>query len=543
MTTNASGMALSRPARVAVTPATSLVWGDNGSGQLGLGFSGGSATPAHDTDIAAVLAAAGAEHSVVLGGDGSARLVGANGSGQLGTGNTTPRSSFGTLGFPGNLVGIAAGGNHTLLLDRYGQLYATGDNASGQLGVGGTPQRLSPSGVNGGDNVVAVAAGDAHSLFIKDDGSLWATGDNTHGQLGDGLPWTRYQPTTVAQRTIAAAAGGSHSLFIKDDGSLWAMGANDQGQLGDGTTTPRLTPAPAKPVQIASLASGPAAAHVLGIGALVYDFVYDILGDGSAVITGYVGEGGDIVIPGQLNGMTVAAIADGAFIGAWGLSSVHIPATVTNVGAFAFAYCPSLVSITVDSENPAFQSLDGVLFSLDGTVLVQYPVGRGGVYTLPEGVETIAAGAFAGADGLTTVIVPASATAIGDSAFAACANLAAVYFRGNAPTIGEDVFDKNPGVVYYSPSASGWGATFGGLDAIAWSATVEGSAGFGMQNGEFGFTITGANGLIVVVEAADNLSSPVWTPVSTQTLSNGSAPFADPASSSKPNRFYRLSMP
>lgn len=64
-----------------------------------------------------------------------------------------------------------------------------------------------------------------------------------------------------------------------------------------------------------------------------------------------------------------------------------------------------------------------------------------------------------------------------------------------------------------------------------------------MQGGVFGFNVVGSSGMVVIVEAADDLTSPAWTPVSTQTLSNGSAPFEDPGSVDKPSRFYRLRMP
>ena len=568
--------------------------GANASGQLGDGTTAPRSTPVAvlgGTNVVAV--AAGAAHSLFVAEDGILRAMGANAGGQLGDGTTTPRST--PVAVPGgtNVVAVAAGAAHSLFVTADGALWAMGDNASGQLGDGTTTPRSTPVAVLGGSNVVAVAAGAAHSLFLTSNGAIWAMGGNDQGQLGDGSTTPRPTPVCIAQgiRSFAAggthsllldadgtlratganadgqlgdgtatprpapvtviggtnvaafAAGAAHSLLLDFDGTLLATGANDQGQLGDGSTTPRLTPEPAEPVLIAGLASGPAASHVLAIGALVYDFVYVPLGDGTVVITGYVGEGGDIAIPEQLNGMAVAAIADEAFLGASGLVSVHIPATVTNIGASAFAYCPLLMTFTVDSANSAYQSLDGVLFSLDGTVLAQYPVGRGGVYTLPEGVATIAAGAFAGADGLTSVIVPTSTTAIGDGAFASCANLAAVYFRGDAPTTGEDVFGKVLGIVYYPPTASGWGATFGGLDAFAWNAAVEAGAGFGMQGGVFGFNVVGSSGMVVIVEAADDLTSPAWTPVSTQTLSNGSAPFEDPGSVDKPSRFYRLRMP
>ena len=201
--TNAAGMALSRPARVAVAPTTSLVWGGNALGQLGIGTSGDNATNALDTGIAAVFAAAGAAHSIFLGADGTRRAAGGNAFGQLGDGTTTPRLTSVLLATPDNLVGVAAGQGHTLLLDDDGYLYTTGDNASGQLGTGGTTPRTSPAGVYNGYDVVAVAAGDAHSLFIKDTGALYAMGLNADGQLGDGTTSTSLYATLVAQRARA----------------------------------------------------------------------------------------------------------------------------------------------------------------------------------------------------------------------------------------------------------------------------------------------------------------------------------------------------
>ncbi len=45
------------------------------------------------------------------------------------------------------------------------------------------------------------------------------------------------------------------------------------------------------------------------------------------------------------------------------------------------------------------------------------------------------------------------------------------------------------------------------------------------------------------VEAATNLASPVWRPVGTNTLTNGSASFSDPGWTNLPRRFYRLRSP
>jgi len=60
---------------------------------------------------------------------------------------------------------------------------------------------------------------------------------------------------------------------------------------------------------------------------------------------------------------------------------------------------------------------------------------------------------------------------------------------------------------------------------------------------QFGFTISGTGGLVVVVEASTSLGNPVWHPLGTNTLSGGSFCFSDPQWTNYPARFYRLRMP
>lgn len=66
---------------------------------------------------------------------------------------------------------------------------------------------------------------------------------------------------------------------------------------------------------------------------------------------------------------------------------------------------------------------------------------------------------------------------------------------------------------------------------------------FGVLTNRFGFNITGASGLVVVVQASTNLTQPVWVPVSTNTLTGGTSYFSDPQWTNYPGRFYRLRSP
>jgi len=68
-------------------------------------------------------------------------------------------------------------------------------------------------------------------------------------------------------------------------------------------------------------------------------------------------------------------------------------------------------------------------------------------------------------------------------------------------------------------------------------------ASFGVRTNRFGFTITGASNLVIVVEASTNLANPAWIPVGTSTLTDGSSYFSDPQWTNQPARFYRLRSP
>lgn len=246
----------------------------------------------------------------------------------------------------------------------------------------------------------------------------------------------------------------------------------------------------------------------------------------------------------------VASIGEEAFGGCLSLTSVTIPDSVTNIGEAAFIDCTGLTAINVDTNNPSYGSVDGVLFDKNQTTLIQYPGGKpGGSYTIADSVTTIGYGAFHYCTSLTTVTVGNSVTNLGDEAFEYCFRLTGVYFQGSAPTgVGSAVFNSingyDPATVYYLPETTGWSSTLGGLPTELWNPQVQtGGSGFGVQTNRFGFTITGASNLVVVVEACTNLAIPVWSPISTNALINGPSYFSDPDWTNYPGQFYRLAMP
>jgi len=117
---------------------------------------------------------------------------------------------------------------------------------------------------------------------------------------------------------------------------------------------------------------------------------------------------------------SVKSIGSGAFASCTGLISISIPASVTSIGEAVFNGCAVLTSITVDTKNKNYSSVEGVLFNKKRTVLVSYPAGIKGNYTIPAGVTSIGNSTFRGCTGLTSITIPASVKSIGWGAFSGC---------------------------------------------------------------------------------------------------------------------------
>ena len=104
-----------------------------------------------------------------------------------------------------------------------------------------------------------------------------------------------------------------------------------------------------------------------------------------------------------------------------------------------------------------------------------------------------------------------------------------------------------PATVYYLPGTTGWGSTFGGRPTALWMLPnpliLNNAPNFGIRSNQFGFIISWATNLPVVVEACTDLAQPIWAPVGTNTLTAGSSYFSDPEWTNHPARFYRLRSP
>ena len=88
---------------------------------------------------------------------------------------------------------------------------------------------------------------------------------------------------------------------------------------------------------------------------------------------------------------SVTSIGDFTFFGCFDLTSVTIPGSVTSIGQEVFTFCSSLIAITVNTNNPGYSSVNGVLFDKGQDTLIECPGGLGGSYTIPSSATSIAA--------------------------------------------------------------------------------------------------------------------------------------------------------
>ena len=285
---------------------------------------------------------------------------------------------------------------------------------------------------------------------------------------------------------------------------------------------------------------------------------------------------------------SVTTISGDAFSECYNLANIALGTGVTNIEYQAFVGCSGITTITVAAGNPAFVSVNNVLFSSNLTTLVQYPTGSGASsYTIPNSVTNVTSFAFMQAYNLASITLDTNIQIIGDSAFQQCYsltsitipnsvtnmgnsvfyddfeltnavigsgltsigfgtfdncyNMPGIYFMGNAPAMNSDVFDNdNITTAYYLPGATGWSTNFDGLPTAVWLPQIASSA---VRTNQFSFYVNWASGQSVEVDACTNLLHRTWSPLQTNMLTSGSWYFSDPQWKNYSHRFYRAISP
>lgn len=299
----------------------------------------------------------------------------------------------------------------------------------------------------------------------------------------------------------------------------------------------------------------------------------------TGTITKYNGTDTVVVIPSKINGVTVTTIGTDAFLGL-NITSVTIPANVTEIGSNAFADCTNLTSVnyagdwsnlTIQSGNPAVQDaaneqLFDFAFTPDNTavIVIRYEGTAADVtipsrykgkpvtmidhaafhnsavtsVTIPDSVTSIPDSAFGFCSQLTNISIPNSVTYIGFSAFNSCTSLKSItlpsslstiqseafYNCGNLETIRIPVSVTSIGNYAFDVCPSLMTVTYPG-SKTQWDAITKGSNNDVLEN----------NLICAMLEATFNPDN--GESISTQTIDRG-INFTEPAAPSKENHTF-----
>ena len=205
------------------------------------------------------------------------------------------------------------------------------------------------------------------------------------------------------------------------------------------------------------------ATFTVTVAAATNTFYFD---ETTGTITKYVESDTVVVIPSEINGTPVTTIGNAAFRDS-SVTSVTIPASVTEIGANAFAGCTNLTSVnyiggdwsklTIQSGNPAVEDaakdaaneqLFDFKFTPDNTavIVISYK-GTAADVTIPsrykgKPVTVIDHTAFYNNSAVTSVTIPDSVTAIPDYAFAYCSSLTNISIPNSVTFIGFSAFNS-----------------------------------------------------------------------------------------------------
>uniref|UniRef100_A0A671SI96 HECT and RLD domain containing E3 ubiquitin protein ligase 3 n=1 Tax=Sinocyclocheilus anshuiensis TaxID=1608454 RepID=A0A671SI96_9TELE len=240
-----------------------FAWGAGEGGQLGLGAAEEAVRVPRlikklcEHRISQVMC--GKQHCIALSKDGQLFVWGENSSGQLGLGKgepstLSPQPLRSLCGIP--LAQISAGGDHSFALSLSGAVFGWGKNSAGQLGLNDEQDRAVPCHIKflRSQKVVYISCGEEHTAALTKEGGLFTFGNGSRGQLGHDSTRNEPLPRRVMElmgtEVSQIACGRHHTLaFVPSTGLVYAFGCNSQGQLGTGLRGNAKSPLPVRNIQ------------------------------------------------------------------------------------------------------------------------------------------------------------------------------------------------------------------------------------------------------------------------------------------------------
>jgi alpha-tubulin suppressor-like RCC1 family protein len=218
-------------------------WGSNGRGQLGTATATESLVPFQGSSVEwaelssdHISISAGASFTASLRSDGRIHLWGDDGSGQIGLGYT-PGSYYSYYTNAKSVtpydawLALSAGNSHTAGIKVDNTLWSWGYiwNMMPE-GITHVSDNL-PIPVSTDKDWTAVVSGGSFSIAQKADGSLWAWGSNGYGQLGNGTHVSSGTPVRVL--ALGATEADTDGDWMDDDWEIQHFGDLNRNGEGD----------------------------------------------------------------------------------------------------------------------------------------------------------------------------------------------------------------------------------------------------------------------------------------------------------------------
>ena len=231
----------------AITDQDVQCWGANYHGQLGDGSGNGSLTPVSvDLQNAAVASRidSGAYHSCVVTTAQKVQCWGENSSGQLGVGGSPTSPQEVPLANGALAASVSAASSHSCALSPSGHIQCWGNNYDGKLGIGSLDDSSAygPTPIDAPASLVftSLSIGEVHSCAVSSAGEVWCWGGNRDGAIAGRSGQISYpSPLKVhllgepAVKATSVGAGADFTCAFTTIG-IQCWGDNTYGQLGNG---------------------------------------------------------------------------------------------------------------------------------------------------------------------------------------------------------------------------------------------------------------------------------------------------------------------
>ncbi len=186
------------------------------------------------------------------------------------------------------------------------------------------------------------------------------------------------------------------------------------------------------------------------------DYEYSVNTDQlSCTITKYVGSGGEVAIPSNVDGYSVTAIGNSAFKDIKTISKLTIPNTVITIGDSGFKGMTNLTSVTIPNSVTTLGDYAFMLEENLPTLTIPNSVTTIGnqafsncykleTLNLPNRLKTLGFGAFTNCWKIKTIVLPEGLTYVPNSSFMDCLALETVIIPESVTTIQGWAFHRAP---------------------------------------------------------------------------------------------------